>query len=368
MIDKRKVFLASSEELVADRREFEIFVGRKNKDWIDKGVFIELNVWEDFLDALSPTRLQDEYNRVIRQCDLFVMLFWTRVGRFTDEEFDVAIGTFQARRKPFIFTYYKDAPAPGGTTDPAHAASLAAFQDKLKRLGHYQTRYRSVEGLLHHFDSQLDKLVANGFIRFEPDARDWDLPAGAALHAQLNGSGAIAQGPNATAIGAGGVAIRGNNTGDINTGTRIGGDYIGGNRVAGDKIGTSIDTGGGTHVGGNVDLGGGMFVGRDYKAVQAASGSSPGNVQTLFAGLQQEAARRADPTRIAEALRHAKALQGEAVRGPRADDARLAELLALLVDLAPGIGDRLAALFAEPALATAIGPITRIVLDRLAGR
>lgn len=368
MIDKRKVFLASSEELVADRREFEIFVGRKNKDWIDKGVFIELNVWEDFLDALSPTRLQDEYNRVIRQCDLFVMLFWTKVGRFTEEEFDVAVGAFQARRKPFIFTYYKDAPAPGGAPDPAHAASLAAFQDKMKRLGHYQTRYSNVEGLLHHFDGQLDKLVANGFIDFTPDARDWDASAGAVHHAHLNGSGATAQGANATAVGAGGVAIRGNNNGDINTGTRFGGDYIGGDQVAGDKTGTSIHTGGGAHVGGHVDLGGGMFVGRDYTAVQPASGSSPGDLQTLFAGLQQEAARRADPTRIAEALRHAKALQGETARGPRADDARLAELLAQVVEIAPGIGDRLAALFDTPLLAATIGPITRIVLDRLAGR
>ena len=41
-------------------------------------------VWEDFLDALSPTRLQDEYNRAIRECDLFVMLFRTKVGRYTE--------------------------------------------------------------------------------------------------------------------------------------------------------------------------------------------------------------------------------------------------------------------------------------------
>jgi hypothetical protein len=48
-------------------------------------VFLDLVIWEDFLDAMSQTRLQDEYNRAIRDCDLFVMLFSTRVGKYTEE-------------------------------------------------------------------------------------------------------------------------------------------------------------------------------------------------------------------------------------------------------------------------------------------
>jgi hypothetical protein len=59
----KKLFLASSRELEEDRKEFEIFINRKNKDWVVKGVFLELLVWEDFLDAVSKTRLQDEYNK-----------------------------------------------------------------------------------------------------------------------------------------------------------------------------------------------------------------------------------------------------------------------------------------------------------------
>lgn len=38
----RKVFLASSSELKEDRKEFEIFINRKNTDWHAKGVFLEL--------------------------------------------------------------------------------------------------------------------------------------------------------------------------------------------------------------------------------------------------------------------------------------------------------------------------------------
>jgi hypothetical protein len=62
---KIKLFLASSSALQDDRKEFEIFVYRQNKAWVDRGVFLELVLWEDFLDAMSMTRLQDEYNRAI---------------------------------------------------------------------------------------------------------------------------------------------------------------------------------------------------------------------------------------------------------------------------------------------------------------
>lgn len=165
-----KIFLASSAELKSDREQFELFINRKNKQWVDKGVFLHLVIWEDFLDAMSQSRLQDEYNKAIRGCDLFVMLFHTKVGKYTEEEFETAFGQFKSTNKPFIFTYFKDAANTAGSASKEDEASLKAFQEKLKRLGHFQTVYKNIEGLREHFGSQLDKLAANGFIRFEPQA------------------------------------------------------------------------------------------------------------------------------------------------------------------------------------------------------
>ena len=34
------------------------------------GVSFELVLWEDFIDVMSQTRPQDEYNKTIRDCDL----------------------------------------------------------------------------------------------------------------------------------------------------------------------------------------------------------------------------------------------------------------------------------------------------------
>ena len=53
-----KIFLASSSELRGDREQFELFINHKNKEYIRKGIFLELVIWEDFLDAMSQTRSQ----------------------------------------------------------------------------------------------------------------------------------------------------------------------------------------------------------------------------------------------------------------------------------------------------------------------
>lgn len=165
----KKVFLASSAELREDRKEFEIFVGRKNKDWVEKGVFLDLVIWEDFLDAMSQTRLQDEYDKAIRECDLFVMLFWTKVGQYTDEEFGTAFGQFKATNKPFIFTYFKDAEISVASANKKDLMSLWAFQEKLSALGHFYTVYENIDELKFKFNQQLDKLASNGFIEFGPE-------------------------------------------------------------------------------------------------------------------------------------------------------------------------------------------------------
>lgn len=159
-----KIFLASSAELVDDRREFEIFINRKNKDWHARGVFLELIVWEDFLDALSPTRLQDEYNAAIRACDLFLMLFCTKVGRYSEEEFATAVAQFKATGRPLVYTYFKDVPISLGSARREDLQSLWAFQEKLGALGHFYTVYKNVDELKYKFNQQLDKLAAGGTI------------------------------------------------------------------------------------------------------------------------------------------------------------------------------------------------------------
>ncbi|MFN8397764.1 MAG: hypothetical protein U0176_24310 [Bacteroidia bacterium] len=123
-----KIFLASSGLLIEDRKLFEIHVYRKTKLWVEEGIFPRLEIWEDSISAMSPTRSQDEYNKLIRECDIFVVLVHTKVGNFTHEEFIAAQGQFQARRKPFIFTYFKQVQATDSQSDD-DKTSVSKFKE-----------------------------------------------------------------------------------------------------------------------------------------------------------------------------------------------------------------------------------------------
>lgn len=350
VIEQLKIFLASSSELEADRREFEIFVNRKNKLWAQRGVLIKLVQWEDFLDAVSKTRLQDEYNQAIRDCDLFVMLFHTKVGPYTGEEFEVALAQFRATGKPLIFTYFKTAQISLGGANDDELLSLLAFKKKLSELGHFHTPYDNVEGLKLHFTQQLDKLIEKGFVAFERD-QEQGAAAGSNIYpANLTGDGAIAQGEGAQAVGASGVLVGGKQTGDINTGTKI---------VNKSAI---TDTGGGAYVGGSVNAGG-DFIGRD----KITYGSLPAELELLFVPLLEVVAQQAAPDKRVEAEEKVEVLKTEVAKGVDADDGVLARIIDGLVTMVPGAVGTVVSLFATPILKDVAGNATRFVLEKLRG-
>jgi Leucine-rich repeat (LRR) protein len=156
-----KIFLASSSELKEDRDGFELHFRQVNDRWLKKGIYLQILRWENFLDAMSETRLQEEYNKEVKNCDIFVSLFKTKTGKCTEEEFDVAHERFKAKQKPFIYTYFKNA-----QIDLANITeeifTLLAFKKKLSRLGHYHTHYTSIEDLKLQFQTQLDQLIEEG--------------------------------------------------------------------------------------------------------------------------------------------------------------------------------------------------------------
>jgi hypothetical protein len=153
-----RIFLASSAELRQDRDEFDLYFRQQNDRLRKRGLYLEIIRWENFLDAMSSTRLQDEYNQEIRNCDIFVSLFKTKTGKFTEEEFDVAHQTFQETGKPLIYTYFRKATVSTSASNRDDLISLWDFQKKLGELEHFFTEYESIEDLQKQFRDQLDKL------------------------------------------------------------------------------------------------------------------------------------------------------------------------------------------------------------------
>lgn len=154
-----RVFLASSNELQADREQFEIFINRENNILIEKGVFLKLEIWEDFINAMSRTRLQNEYNNAVQNCDIFVSLFFTKVGKYTLEEFETAFGQFQETGRPLVYTYFKNASINmEEITDEIQ--TLLDFRKRLDELGHFRTIYKNIQDLQLQFKKQLEKVLS----------------------------------------------------------------------------------------------------------------------------------------------------------------------------------------------------------------
>ena len=158
-----KIFLASSSELREDRDAFDLYFRQQNDSLRKHGVYLKIIRWENFLDAMSETRLQDEYNREVRDCDVFVSLFFTKTGEFTKEEFDTAYRQFKEAGTPLIYTFFKNADIKTGSANKQDLKSLWTFQETLSELGHFHTGYDNVEHLKRQFKDQLEKLLEKGF-------------------------------------------------------------------------------------------------------------------------------------------------------------------------------------------------------------
>ena len=153
-----RIFLASSAELRQDRDALDLYLRQLNDTLQSAGKYLRVVRWENFLDAMSDTRMQDGYNDAVRSCDIFISLFFTRTGQFTREEFQVAHAHFLETGRPYIYTFFKDAEIRTGSLERADLTSLWDFQDELKALGHFYSRYDNIDHLKRLFRDQLDKL------------------------------------------------------------------------------------------------------------------------------------------------------------------------------------------------------------------
>lgn len=159
-MEKIKIFLASSFELKPEREQMEIEIYRKCKMWFDRGIFLHLDIWEDLSAHMSVTGSQSEYNKYVKDADLFILLGRTKIGKYTAEEFEKAFGQFESTQKPFIFTYFKD------TTETVEP-SLVEFKKKLADMGHFISPFKDANDLWNQFNKELERLETAKFRRNE---------------------------------------------------------------------------------------------------------------------------------------------------------------------------------------------------------
>jgi small GTP-binding protein len=153
-----KLFLASSNELIEEREKIEQALGRKNKSFRKQGFLIELLIWEDGKHIGRSLRSQDNYNLEIKQCNLFVMLFYSKVGKYSFEEFELANSLLDEKGTPRMRIFQKDNNLPKNLSK-ADADSRYEFLEKLKKLEHFPILFENTDKLINELEGTIDKLL-----------------------------------------------------------------------------------------------------------------------------------------------------------------------------------------------------------------
>ena len=153
-----KIFLASSEELRTERLEMTDLVSLLNQLFKCRDLEIELKKWEHLDSSMSPTRKQDEYNKVLKECDICLVMYWQKFGDFTGEELELAFHQMKSGEKPHkIYLFFKDI-----TNEEVITHELKSFKENIySRYGHFICKFQNVDTLKLEFVLQLELFLKN---------------------------------------------------------------------------------------------------------------------------------------------------------------------------------------------------------------
>ena len=108
---------------------------------------------------MSETRMQDEYNKEIRACDIFVSLFFTKTGKFTEEEFDVVHRQFKERQAIDLYLFQRHTDHDRQRAQGGGYEFSMVFSEKAEQSRALLHPYDNIEHLKRQFRDQLDKLL-----------------------------------------------------------------------------------------------------------------------------------------------------------------------------------------------------------------
>jgi hypothetical protein len=156
-IQKTKIFIASSQDLSPERKEIALWASRKNKKLIEQNQYIDLILWEDLLQSFQGQRVQDFFNQEMLQCDIVIALFYTQLGEFTREEFEITCRNLGQKNKPnHLFVFFKTTPPEKITKDYMKVLEL---REKIENSQQIYMLFDTVDSLILQLDRQIDLVM-----------------------------------------------------------------------------------------------------------------------------------------------------------------------------------------------------------------
>jgi len=122
-----KIFMASGKELINERKETIQVVHELRK--VFPSLDLEVVQWETDLPSGSydKKRIQDEINSRLEQCSIVLVLFYSKIGTFTLEEFRFAM----AENKK-VFLYFKTGFSAKNKAENDNYGSVLALHDEIE--------------------------------------------------------------------------------------------------------------------------------------------------------------------------------------------------------------------------------------------
>ena len=123
-----KIFIASSGELSEEREESVSIVSKINKLYPD--LKLEPIKWETDIPSGSydKNRVQDEINPLLGGSEIVLLIIYSRLGRFTFEEYELA-----KTEKKKIFIYFKTGFSPVDEEEINNFTNVIKFKEKIKQ-------------------------------------------------------------------------------------------------------------------------------------------------------------------------------------------------------------------------------------------
>ena len=141
-----KIFLASSNELQTEREMMAALANSLNTVLEKQGVNVIVVQWENLDASMGVNHKQEDYNEKLSECDMCMVLYWTKFGMYTKIELETAFNELKAGHNPKkVYVYFKE-------DDSEVTDELKVFRDSFPtKYGHFYTSFSNFDTLKAHF-------------------------------------------------------------------------------------------------------------------------------------------------------------------------------------------------------------------------
>lgn len=162
------VFVASPGDVAEEREALESVIHELNRTWSKNlSLRLELLRWESDVHPGFGVDPQDVINRQVNDdYDIFIGIFWTRIGTETSrsasgtiEEFELALQRYKNNEDVEILLYFKNEAVSPSKIDLEQLTELMKFKSSIGEIGGLYWEFEKIEDFIASLRSHLSKVA-----------------------------------------------------------------------------------------------------------------------------------------------------------------------------------------------------------------